>query len=72
MRLSQLEEVKLPDNEEQIKNLNLEKKKKFNKISEKIKNVESLNKISSTLAYQKHLIVKFYLFVLETCKEKES
>jgi hypothetical protein len=61
LKLNQLEKVKLTDDEERIKIMNQEKKKKFKKISEKIQNVENLNKISSTLDYQKHLIVFLYL-----------
>jgi len=58
LKLNQLETLKLTDNEEIIKQYNQEKKNKFKKISEKIQNIESLSKISNSLAYQKHLIVK--------------
>ncbi len=59
LKKRQLENVKLTDDEERIKQMNQEKKLKFNKISEKIRNVDQLNKISSSLDYQKHLIVSF-------------
>jgi hypothetical protein len=59
MRKSQLETLKLNTDENDIKKLNTHKKLSFKKLSEKIKNVESLTKISNTLSYQKHLIVLF-------------
>lgn len=58
MKLSQLEKAKLIDDEEHLKSINQEKKNKFKKIAEKIQNVETLNKISNSLAFQKHLLVR--------------
>ena len=57
MKKSQLEKVKLTDDEEQIKKLNTEKKNNYRILSQKIKNVETLNKISSALESQKNLLV---------------
>ena len=57
LKKTQLEKVKLTDNEEEIKQANTLKKIQYNKLSEKIKNSETLKKISNTLDYQKHLIV---------------
>lgn len=57
LKKSQLEKIKLTDNEEEIKQMNAIKKIQYNKLSEKIKNSETLKKISNTLDYQKHLIV---------------
>jgi hypothetical protein len=58
LKKSQLEKIKLTDNEEEIKQMNTLKKINYNKLSEKIKNVETLTKISNTLDYQKHLLVR--------------
>jgi U3 small nucleolar RNA-associated protein 11 len=57
IKTSQLEKIKLEDNEEEIKTKQAIKKIQYKTLSEKIKNVESLNKISSALDYQKHLQV---------------
>jgi hypothetical protein len=74
MKRTQLEKVKLIDDENEIRKMNTEKKKNFAKLSEKIKNVETLTKISNTLELQKHLIVKnnYIIKFKETCQEKES
>jgi hypothetical protein len=62
LKVSQLNKIKLNNNEEEIKRMNTEKKKKYKTLSEKIKNVETLNKISSSLDYQKHLLVNIKIF----------
>ncbi len=59
LRTSQLQKVRLTDNEEEIKKLNTEKKIRYKTLSEKINNVQNLNKISNALDYQKHLLVHF-------------
>jgi len=57
LRKSQLEKIKLTDNEEEIKQMNILKKKQYSKLSEKIKNSETLTKISNTLELQKNILV---------------
>jgi U3 small nucleolar RNA-associated protein 11 len=59
LRTSQLQKLDLNNNEEEIKDMQSQKKNRFKILSEKIKNIDNLNKISSALEYQKHLIVKF-------------
>jgi U3 small nucleolar RNA-associated protein 11 len=60
LRTSQLQKLDLDNNEEYIKTMQSQKKNRFKILSEKIKNIDNLNKISSALNYQKHLIVKMY------------
>lgn len=62
LRTTQLEKIKLNDDEEEIKRKQAMKKIRYKTLSEKINNVDTLNKISSTLHYQKHLIVKIIIF----------
>jgi hypothetical protein len=63
LRTSQLEKIKLNDDEEVIKKTQANKKIRYKTLSEKINNVDTLTKISSTLHYQKHLIVKNKNFI---------
>jgi hypothetical protein len=63
LKTSQLEKIKLDDDEEEIKKTQAMKKMRYKTLSEKINNVDTLNKISSTLHYQKHLIVKIKYFM---------
>ncbi len=51
------------DDEEQIKKLNTEKKNNYRILSQKIKNVETLNKISNTLDNQKNFLVKHQILI---------
>ena len=51
------------DDEEQIKKLNTEKKNNYRIMSQKIKNVETLNKISNTLDNQKNFLVKHQILI---------
>ena len=64
LKTSQLEKIKLNDDEDVIKARQATKKNRYKTLSEKIKNVESLNKISSALDYQKHLQVNLYFFII--------
>ena len=70
LKTSQLEKMKLEDDEEEIKRTQAMKKNRYKTLSEKINNVNTLDKISTALDYQKHLLVRigFYnLILLETC-----
>lgn len=43
--------------------MNIGKKGQYKKLSEKIQNVETLEKMSNTLSYQKHLIVTYEIIL---------
>lgn len=53
---SQLGNFRRSLNEEEIKQVNAEKKRNYQRLIEKTENLNSLSKISSTLEYQKHLL----------------
>lgn len=65
IKKSQLHKLNPPKDEAAAKKLETLRKLQYKKLSEKMKNVKDLNNISNALAYQKELIVKFFLNFLK-------
>jgi U3 small nucleolar RNA-associated protein 11 len=71
LRTSQLDKIKLTDDENEIKKMNTYKKNQYSKLSQKIKNSETLKKISNTLDLQKHILVLIRLIFRKMGKKRK-